>query len=136
MSMTSDNPNHSVLIVDESDDSREVLRTILGKRGVRTYEAREQHTGLAIARAHRPNVIVVDVDAPTSDLTVCDELAEQADSDRTSVVLLGSIRRWKGSTPREIVRKPYHFGPLIRKIESLLAELPGIDDATAESKAA
>ena len=112
----------SVLIVDASDDSREVLRTILSKRGVQIFEAREENTGLAIAKTEHPKVIVVDIDAPTNDLAVCDELAEQADIDRASGVLLGSIRHWKGTTPREIVRKPYHFAPLIRKIEALLAE--------------
>ena len=136
MTITPDHSPHSVLIVDESDDAREVLRTILARRGVRIFEAREERTGVAIARSQRPSVIVVDVDASPNDLTVCDELAEQADIDRTSVVLLGSIRRWKGTTPREIVRKPYHFGPLIRKIEGLLAESPGAADAPAESKAA
>lgn len=136
MTSSSEQLPGSVLIVDASDDSREVLRTILAKRGVQIFEAREENTGLAIAKTQHPNVIVMDADAPSSDLAVCDELAEQADMDRTSVVLLGSIRRWKGTTPREIVRKPYHFGPLIRKIEALLAESPTATEAEADRKAA
>ena len=112
----------SVLIVDESDDSREVLRTILSQRGIQIFEAREQQAGLQIAKAQHPDVLVLDVDTPTGDLVHYDEIAEQAEIDRTSVVLLGKIPQWNGRSPREIVRKPYHYGPLIRKIETLLAE--------------
>ena len=126
-------PEKSVLIVDESEDSREVLRTILSQRGVQIFEAREERTGLQIARDKHPNVIVLDVDKPSPDFALCDEIAEQADLDQTSVVILGSLSHWKGQSPSEIVRKPYHYGPLIRKIEALLAS----GDATQlECKAA
>ena len=118
----SSSPEKSVLIVDESEDSREVLRTILSQRGVRIFEACEERSGLQIARDEHPNVIVFDVDTTAGDFSLCDEIAEQADIDKSSVVLLGSISRWQGESPREVVRKPYHYGPLIRKIEALLAE--------------
>ena len=112
----------SVLIVDESDDSREVLRTILSQRGVQIFEAREERSGLQIAKDQHPDVIVLDVDTPASDCALCDEIAEQADIDKASVVLLGTVSSWKGTRPHQIVRKPYHYGPLIRKIEALLAD--------------
>ena len=55
-------PRRSVLIVDRSEDSREVLRTVLEKRGVRTWEATEARQGVELARQHHPQVIVLDLD--------------------------------------------------------------------------
>ena len=112
----------SVLIVDESEDSREALRAILSRRGVQILEAPEGRAGLAIARDQHPDVIVLDVDEVAADSAVCGEISEQVKSDSTSLVLLGSLSRWSGHAPREIIPKPYHYGPLIRKIEELLAE--------------
>ena len=131
MTTTPDRTPQRVLIVDASDDSREVLRTILSKRGVQIFEAREEQAGLEIAQRQHPDVIVLDTEGSSSDFDACDKLAEQADSDRASVVLLGNIKRWNGAAPREIVRKPYHYGPLIRKIEALLAESPLAESSCA-----
>lgn len=127
----------SVLIVDQSEDSREVLRTILGRRGVRIWEAQDGSCGLALARDHHPRVIVLDVDAvagpacgddAADDYDLCDEYAQQADQDRTSLVLLGTARR-PGDAAREFIKKPYHYGGLIRKIEELLAESAAAESA-------
>ena len=112
----------SVLIVDQSEDSREVLRTILQTRGVRILEAQEGPAGLAIARDHHPDVIVLDVDDAAAEVDLCEEFAEQADHDRTSLVMIGTLRRWPGRAPSEFISKPYQYGPLIRKIEELLAD--------------
>ena len=124
-----------VLIVDESEDSREALRAILSRRGVQILEAREGTAGLAIAREERPHVIVLDVDETAGDSAVCDEIAEQAKLDRSSLVLIGTTARPKGAALREIVSKPYHYAPLIRKIEELLAE-SGASSSRQVSKAA
>ena len=40
----------SVLIVDRSAESREVLRTLLERRGIRTLETNEAREGLQILR--------------------------------------------------------------------------------------
>ncbi len=112
----------SVLIVDQSEDSREALRRVLQLRGVEILEANAGPQGLKLARDHHPDVIVLDVDGSDANDELCDEYAHQADTDRTSLVLLGTARRWRGRKPDEFVSKPYQYGPLIRRIEELLAE--------------
>lgn len=111
-----------VLIVDESEDTREVLRTVLQLRGVQTLEADGGPLGLQLARENRPDVIVLDVDAAGGSDSLWEAYAQQANQDRTSLVLLGTARRWRGRAPREFVAKPYQYGPLIRRIEQLLVE--------------
>jgi len=118
------NSTKRVLIVDQSEDTREVLRTVLRRQGVRTYEAREAAEGLDLARQCHPDVIVLDMDTiDPFDVSVCDGFDLQAREENAVVLLLGSVRSWRRSANRaNVVAKPYHYGPLVRKIEALLQQ--------------
>ncbi len=120
----------SVLIVDHSEETREVLQTALERRGLRTFSASRAAPGLELARRHHPDLIVLDLelfdqdqnqdDSDPSDVSA--PFAEHFRVDRTPLVMLGSVRRAAAEIPDgEFVAKPYHYGPLIRKIEELLA---------------
>jgi CheY-like chemotaxis protein len=106
-----------VLIVDPSAESREVLSLALRLRGVRTEAAAGGQASSELARRFQPDLIVVDdeTDWPA---------ARSAPTDRQEpvrMIVLGSAR---GLPPRPagtaVVAKPYHYRPLIRKIEKLL----------------
>jgi CheY-like chemotaxis protein len=115
----------SVVIVDQSDENREVLRTALAHRGVETFEASEAGQGLELVRQHHPGVIVLDLEAvqPGKKTSASDYDAE-AKGSHTSLVVLGSAKRSDPNFPtRQFVAKPYHYGPLIRKIEELLGQI-------------
>ena len=112
----------SVLIVDSSEETREVLQTALERRGVRTFSAPEAETGIELARAHHPDVIVLDLESETSGPTGLEALENHSAADNTYMVLLGSVRRHSPRLDSEFVAKPYHYGPLIRKIEEMLAK--------------
>jgi DNA-binding response OmpR family regulator len=121
----------SVLIVDHSDDTREVLQTALGRRGVRTLAASGARAGLELARRHRPDLIVLDLEPEDSDPDgLSARFAQQSHSDQARLIVLGSLRRdhlrWcqAGLPEGEFVPKPYHYGPLIRRIEELLGTTP------------
>jgi hypothetical protein len=133
------NGQGSVLIVDRSEETREVLQTALERRGVRTMAASRTAAGLVLARRHHPDLIVLDLElddtsaeqfssgagvppafAPNANLQPADALP--GPQYRPRMVLLGNLRRWRDRLPEgEFVPKPYHYGPLIRKIEELLA---------------
>ncbi len=127
----------SVLIVDPCEETREVLRTILERRGVKTVAAAKARQGWKLAQQHRPDLIVLDLElesaaeefgsAPsmaakgavvTTDCGGCDE--ERTDYE-PRLVLLGNLRRLEGlPSTGEFVSKPYHYGLLLRRIEELL----------------
>ena len=155
----------SVLIVDRSAESREVLKTALERRGMRIFTAADAEDGMKLARQHRLDLIVLDLEAagpsdmladenaPTnaassdtvnraSDVTVvlnsaavrrtsADDFAAAGrhSASPTPMVLLGIARR-RTSLPAErsnqFVAKPYHYGPLILKIEQMLGKGEGV----------
>ncbi len=115
----------SVLIVDRSEETREVLSTALERHGVRTFSAGRAQHGLELARQLHPDLIVLDLelddelDGSTGEAIA--PFAQESAVQETPMVLLGSVRRSAARLPGgEFVRKPYHYGPLIRRIEELL----------------
>ena len=116
------NGQRSVLIVDRSQETREVLQTALERRGLRIFSASRARRGLELARRHHPDLIVLDIepDGPAAEDPAAG-FAEQSRADHTRLVMLGTLRR---DRPRpivgEFVSKPYHYGPLVRRIEELL----------------
>ena len=117
-----------VLIVDRSDDNREVLKTVLQRQGVQILEAAGAEDGLRLARQCRPDVVVLDLDTvDADDRSLCDAFNDRLRAKETALVLLGTIPAETSLLPaRETIAKPYHYRPLIRKIEALLqhAEQP------------
>jgi len=112
----------SVLIVDPSEETREVLQTALQRRGVRTFSASRPAAAVELARRHQPEVIVLDLELQQPGLEdLSAPFAAGCGDERPSLIMLGSIRRSDSPPPRgEFVSKPYHYAPLIRKIEELL----------------
>ena len=117
----------SVLIVDSSEETREVLQTALERRGLRILSADRARRGLELARRHHPDLIVLDLEVEDAGGDARDEnpsapFVEHSRSDHVGLVLLGSLRRGAPPVDGEFVAKPYHYGSLIRRIEELLVE--------------
>ncbi len=103
---------------------------------MRIFEAARADDGLALARSCHPDLIVLDLEtAPAGDGPAAAEFAAVADGRQAPLVLLGSVRRTAGQassgTPAgsgaparagQFVAKPYHYRPLILKIERLLRD--------------
>jgi hypothetical protein len=76
-----------------------------------------------LAQVHRPRVIVFDAESDHSEShDAAQRLADAASDHATPVIVLGSVRRCSFPlSGGQFVAKPYHYGPLIRRIEDLLA---------------
>jgi DNA-binding response OmpR family regulator len=120
-----------VLVVDPLEETREVLETMLGRRGVRIVTAVRREEGLRLAREFHPDVVVLDCEAPStasgSGSSLASEAAEQSFAAASpehppSLILIGNARRAANEASAHYVQKPYHYGPLIHTIEALLAE--------------
>lgn len=116
-----------LLVVDPSEETREVVRTALAGRGGEILESACTDDGLRIAHTSCPEVIVVDLECESARAaTVVQGFRETAAGEAPSILILGTARQEQqaefaaATQSGRFVRKPYHYGSLIRKIETLL----------------
>jgi CheY-like chemotaxis protein len=113
----------SVLIVDASADNREVLRTVLARRGLQILEADAADKGLELARKHQPDVIVLDLEPERAGAEeIRRQFSTTATRQTSRLIVLGKLRRGPVFTGGHVISKPYHFAPLIHTIERLAAK--------------
>jgi CheY-like chemotaxis protein len=111
-----------VLIVDRSCESREVLRFALERRGVEVLEAEQAEAGLDLLRDQRPQIVVLDLEVAGEDEQTTFDKFDRAAESHAGRMILGKLGMpGDGSRIRAFVNKPYHFAPLVHKIEELLA---------------
>ncbi len=113
-----------VLIVDQSAESREVLSALLARNGTSSIEASRAAEAVSLAEQLRPQLIVLDADSDsTCERQALRELTAAARRTNTPIVLLGKITGAEiAFDPSELLAKPYHYGQLIRRIESVLQQ--------------
>jgi len=111
-----------ILIVDASRESRDILRTLLNRQGTEILETGKFQSAGAIVDRQQPDLIVCDADSDRSPAnTATHALARQATRSDIPIVVLGTVQRdFRPLSGGNLVPKPYHYAPLLRKIESLL----------------
>jgi DNA-binding response OmpR family regulator len=57
----------TILVIDDDDDVREVIRVMLESGKYRVLEARNGSAGINAFREHRPNAVIVDIFMPDKD---------------------------------------------------------------------
>jgi len=124
-------PDTTILIVEDSPVQAELLRRAIEEAGYRVIAARDGAEGLALAKAHKPAVVVSDINMPVMDgYALCHAIRGDTELKFTPVILLTML-----SDPVDVVRgvnagadayltKPYNIPSLISRIELLLAYPP------------
>lgn len=56
-----------ILIVEDNERNLKLVRDVLGHLGYRTLEASDAESGIELARAHRPDLILMDIQLPGVD---------------------------------------------------------------------
>lgn len=111
----------SVLIIDPSAECREVLSTLLQRRGVHTWEAARARQALDLLDRHRPDVVVLDLESDAAADAQIRDRYNGYEAGGSNYVLLGRARLGEqNSVTGHMISKPYHYAPLIRTIEALL----------------
>lgn len=121
-SRTTDHHSPSVLLVEASAETREVLSTILQLRGLRIFEAEEPRRGLQLAREERPDVIVLDFEQYALDDQLQDEFAAETRYPHGGLIVLGNTPPERAASLKRFIAKPFHYGPLVQTIERLVGK--------------
>jgi CheY-like chemotaxis protein len=118
-----------VLIAEDNDNIRQLVMITLRKEGRELIEACNGAEALEKARAHRPDLILLDVMMPRmTGYEVCEKLRQDSLTSNLKIVFLTS----RSGAPAEaamkkaggdaILTKPFHPGELRDKVERLLQE--------------
>jgi CheY-like chemotaxis protein len=115
-----------ILIVDDELDVLRMVVRMLEGRGHTVDTATDGDAALALARQHRPEVVIIDVDLPRIDgYDVCRRLRADANTHAVGIVMMSAkdISIADASRPDradEFVMKPFVRETLIRNVERLL----------------
>jgi two-component system alkaline phosphatase synthesis response regulator PhoP len=114
----------TILIVDDEQDLARVLKKSFESKGLRVYSARDGESGLALARKHSPDLVVLDVILPSMDgMEFCRVLrqetevpilfltARKSEMDKVLGLKLGGD---------DYLTKPFAMEELLARIEALL----------------
>ena len=114
-----------VLVIDDDPHVRELLQRNFATAGLRTIEAKDGEDGLRMARAHKPNVITLDVMMPKFDgWSVLQKLKSDTETAEIPVVMVSIIdNKQLGFSlgAAEYMTKPVERKKLVGVIRSLIS---------------
>jgi two-component system, cell cycle response regulator DivK len=116
--------NRRILIVEDHEDNRRILRDLLSSRGYDLVEAEDGRQALAMAEDRRPALILMDVQIPLLDgyevtrrLKANPELSAIPVIIVTSYALSGDESKARAAGCSAYVSKPYSVRNLLAKIQ-------------------
>lgn len=87
--MTERDGEKLILIVEDEEKNLKLVRDLLQFSGFRTLEARDGEAGVALARQHRPDLILMDIQLPGIDgVTALEQLKLEPTTQAIPVVAL------------------------------------------------
>jgi len=87
----SNDGQRTILIVDDFDDTRLLLRTWLQKKGYQVVEAENGKQAVAMAESHQPDLIIMDVEMPELDgLSATRQIRTLANSKEVPIVVVSA----------------------------------------------
>lgn len=110
-----------VLIVDESEETRDVLAMALERKGVRAFTTAILRRGATIARKEKPDLVIIDIDSVSlPPAEALDLFIKNGNISEVPVMTIGSGKFVAPAGEVDFISKPYHFLPLIERIEEFL----------------
>ena len=116
----------TILILDDEEVVRKVLRAMLEGQGYRVLEASEGAEALRLLGEERPDLILVDLTMPgMSGIEFVEALRTQAEMPAPFIILTGTDREEieklsEALGASSFLQKPFSRDELLEKIESVL----------------
>jgi two-component system cell cycle response regulator DivK len=121
--------NKTILVVEDQEDNRQILRDLLASSGFLMIEAHDGEQALAMARSQRPDLILMDIQLPVVDgyeatrsIKRDPELKHIPVIAVTSYALSGDEERAREAGCDAYVAKPYSTRHLLAKIGQFLEQ--------------
>ena len=118
-----------VLVIEDTEDNRQIIRDLLTSVGYELLEAVNGEDGVAMAKQHRPDLILMDIQLPVLDgyeatrrIKAVPELAHIPIVAVTSYALAGDEAKTRAAGCDAYIAKPFSPRALLAKVRELLAE--------------
>ena len=125
-------PRKKVLIIDDDQEYRQIIREILRLNGWRVLEASEGDEGIGLARKHRPDVVICDLLMPRCNgYHVCRVLRNEPGLRDLKIIVLSGrdfdIDRQSASAEGadEYLTKPINPGQLVVLMSRIVRKAGG-----------
>ncbi len=119
--------NRRILVVEDQEDNRRILRDLLASAGFQILEAEDGERGVAAAETHRPDLILMDIQMPIVDgyeatrrIKANPELRGIPLIVVTSYALSGDEDKARAAGCDDYITKPYSPRLLLAKIKEHL----------------
>jgi len=116
-----------ILIVEDTDDNRQILRDLLSSAGFDLIEAIDGESGIAMAQAHKPDLILMDIQLPVMDgyeatrrIKADPALSHIPVIAVTSFALSGAEEKTRAAGCDAYVAKPFSPRQLLSKVRELI----------------
>ncbi|MEZ5445763.1 MAG: response regulator [Gammaproteobacteria bacterium] len=117
-----------ILVVEDQEDNRQILRDLFASADYETIEARTGDEGVRMAEAHRPDLILMDIQLPGIDgyeatrrIKVNPALSHIPIIAVTSYALSGDAGKARDAGCTEYITKPYSPRQLLATVRKYLA---------------
>jgi CheY-like chemotaxis protein len=119
-----------ILLIEDNEQNRILMRQILARQGYDLLEARDGLTGIEMARAHLPALILLDIQMPVMNgFMVIRELRNDAELRKIKVIAVTSFAM-KGDREKalqagfdEYVTKPIDIRTFLELAKQVLAQV-------------
>jgi two-component system, cell cycle response regulator DivK len=126
-----------VLIVEDNELNMKLFHDLLEAQGYQTLETREGLAALTLAREHRPDLILMDIQLPeisglevTKWLKDDDELAHIPVIAVTAFAMKGDEERIRAGGCAAYIAKPIAVGPFLDTVRKYLEPTDGAETRT------
>ena len=119
--------NKKILVVEDTEDNRQILRDLLGMAGYDMIEANDGAEGVSQAAAHKPDLILMDIQMPVMDgyeatrrIKANPELKSIPIVAVTSYALSGDEEKTRAAGCDAYIAKPYSPRQMLAKVREIL----------------
>ena len=119
-----------VLVIDDEQGIRRLVRAGLTARGYEVIEAASGQEGLLLIEEHRPDLILLDIGLPLmSGWAVLEEIQKRQDSKEVAVVIITSspdqdiAGQASGLGFTALLEKPFRMAQLYESVQRALGEM-------------
>ena len=119
--------NKKILVVEDTEDNRQILRDLLGMAGYDMIEAHDGAEGVSQATEHKPDLILMDIQMPVMDgyeatrrIKADPELKAIPIVAVTSYALSGDEEKARAAGCDAYIAKPYSPRQMLAKVRQIL----------------